>query len=172
MGGDTILGTYNRIVGVKFKDNAAAEGFASQAHNIELWHDYLPPDAEVVRSDSLVMIKWPDGMVPEHAIEPDLFPVTVVAAGAGPTAVSGTLTFAGGPSNADGTVTVTFAVDGATDVVVPISFNSGDTAAEVATAVKTLVGAEVSVTTARDLLVVTVSPASGTNLTKLTATIA
>lgn len=179
MGGDTILGTYNRIVGVKFKDNAVAEGFVAQAHNTELWHDYLPTDVIVTRSDSLVLITWPDGMNAPvggegegEDDEPVTGPIAVAAAGAGSTSDSGTVTFSGGPAEGNHTVTVTAAVDGGSDIVVTHDFEEGDEALAVATAVKSAINAEADLTAVRDGLAITVTPATGTSLTKLTAAIA
>lgn len=101
-----------------------------------------------------------------------LYAITAVAAGAGPAATEATVTFAAGPANADATCTVTVAVDSGVDIVLTHDFSLGDTAAAVAAAVQAVVDADEALTATVDGLVVTVTPTSGTNITKLEVAIA
>lgn len=64
LGGDQIFGKHSRLVGIKFRDVSDAIGFVEHAHDATLWHDYMPSDARLLRSDSLVMIQWPDSFDP------------------------------------------------------------------------------------------------------------
>jgi len=98
--------------------------------------------------------------------------VTCVAAGAGPAAAEGTLTFAGGPADADSTVTVTAAVDGGADIVVTHSVTKDDVLNTIVGAVQASIETEVDLTASAFGDVVIVAPASGTNLTKLEVSIA
>ena len=96
-----------------------------------------------------------------------LAPITVT-----PNLGAGTLTIAGGPADADSTITVTTAVDGGADIVVTHSVTKDDAANVVAAAVQAAVDAEADLTAGVSCAVITITPASGTSLTKLEATIA
>ena len=98
--------------------------------------------------------------------------ITVTAAGAAADATEGTVTVGGGPAAADGTITVTAAVDAGEDIVLTYGVTKDDNALAVASGVQGAVDADAALTATVNGTVVTVSPTSGTNLVKLTATIA
>lgn len=98
--------------------------------------------------------------------------ITAVAAGAAVDSDTGTLTFAGGPSIADATVTVTAAVDGGSDIVVTYDVTKDDSVESVVAGVQAAVAAEADLTATTSGRVVSVSPATGDFITKLQVAVA
>ena len=103
-------------------------------------------------------------------------PITRTIGGTG--TATATITFAGGPAAAAGTVTLTADAGAAITGLTPVAIAQGDTAAQVATKVATMLdgkqdtGATVTLDAAAIGGVVTVTEAGGGNIATLTAVIA
>lgn len=101
-----------------------------------------------------------------------LVTVTAVADGAGVAATEATVTFDGGPADADATITVTAAIDGGTDTVLTYDFGMSDHLDVIVQGTLAVIDADAALTAVANGNVVTVTPTSGTNITKLEVAIA
>jgi len=157
---------YPKVSGLTGVSNIGAESSVSLTPGIPgyMYHD----DAATAAAAENVEIMA--GNVPQNMWV--LAVITAVAAGAAADSDTGTLTFAGGPSAADVTVTVTAAVDAGEDIVVTYDVTKDDSVESVVAGVLAAVDGETDLTATAAGLVVSVSPATGDFITKLEVAIA